>query len=154
MSTLKKIIVSFSLLLCFFFSYRIGYFNGTNNQPKQIVQEEIFLDANKLFELSNEWRISQGLKPYIKLELLCDSAKIRNIEVQTNWSHEGFSAEKICGKGWCQVGENLAKDLGSEKNTFSAWLTSSTHLENLEYNFKYSCVSTSGEYAVQHFGNF
>jgi uncharacterized protein YkwD len=114
------------------------------------------LNADKLFELTNNWRVQQGYQPYIKNQTLCNLAKIRLNDIYTNWSHDGFveTVKWWFGNRQYDVSENLAKDMSFEKQTLQKWLNSPTHKENLVKNYKYSCIAAKGGYAVQLFGNF
>lgn len=114
----------------------------------------IALDANILWNKVQGWRESQGLHPYIKDDFLCKFAIIRLEEIKTDWSHNKFSAKRLCGDMDCTVGENLASDMVTETNALISWINSPDHLRELKYDYKYSCIETSGSYAVQIFGNY
>ena len=117
---------------------------------------EYNLDSDKLWMIVNDWRISEGLAEYQKSELLCDIARSRIYQVKSDWSHNGFvpTLNRIVGNQYHDIGENLAKDHISEEQTLSNWLLSPSHRQNLDANYRYSCVVTDEQYAVQIFGNF
>lgn len=112
------------------------------------------LSSEKLMALVNDWRISQGFQPYSDSEFLCSVAKTRMLEVQINWSHEGFAdrTNRFCVD--CYLAENLARYYYSEKETLTGWLKSLSHKENLDNNYTHSCIVTDSNYVVHIFGYY
>lgn len=108
---------------------------------------------DKLWSLVNDWQTSQGWKPYIKDQRLCDLADIRLEETSKDWSHNGFFAHS---KDFVNInlGENLARDYITEETTLKAWLKSPSHKKNLTSPYTYSCIQCEGDRCVQLFGNF
>ena len=73
---------------------------------------------------------------------LCDYATKRLPENINKISHDGFnkSASTLYNFGFNKIGENLASEYNTEQQTFTSWLNSPKHLENLEANFTHSCL--------------
>lgn len=107
--------------------------------------------SDKLLSLINEWRVAQELLPLIKSSALCDTATVRAVEIANDWSHNGFSAERLCRKLECEVGENLAESYIDEQEVLNAWINSPAHLEVLvSPSYKYGCVSNLSGFTVLH----
>lgn len=115
------------------------------------------LDKNLLWNNVQEWRAKSGYSPYQRSEVLCDFAKSRLPELYFNFEHDGFDS-KVQRLGdhvrFTKVAENLAKDTYSPENTLKMWLESPTHLKDLQYDYRYSCIETLGPYTIQIFANF
>jgi len=125
---------------------------NSNYISSQVTPTPIILSANILMEKVNAYRESMGLSTLKKSDRLCDIAKIRIVEVQENWSHEGFYAERFCKE--CTIGENLAKEYISEQSTLSNWIKSPSHREQMVTPYTHACVVTDKDYAVQIFGYY
>jgi len=115
-----------------------------------------YLDEDELWDTVNNWRKISGFNEFVKSDRLCNVASERIVEVQNDWSHDGFrgTASKIGREGeW--IGENLSKHSNDDLLTLNAWLNSPSHKENLaNKNFRSSCIKTDGVYAVQIFSNY
>lgn len=111
------------------------------------------LNADTIFNLVNEWRVSQKLAPFKKKDGLCDAAKVRIYEIEKDWSHEGFEYSRIkrfSGYASTEFGENLADFItGTENDVLNGWLNSSEHLKNLKDSFIYTCVISDGGHVVE-----
>jgi cysteine-rich secretory family protein len=112
-----------------------------------------FVDPINLFSLVQKYREDHGLTAYTKSDFLCQVASTRLPEIKTNWSHEGFSSKRFCS-GNCYLGENLARQEGSDSATLNAWLQSPEHKENLDAPYTHSCLVSDGMYTVQEFGYY
>ena len=113
------------------------------------------ISADRLFDTVNKWRVDNGYPAYIKSDLLCQIAEKRLKQIKTDWSHDGFMSDDVnCGEVKCHLGENLAKDINMEGLVLTEWLKSPKHLENLKYNYKYSCIKSEDNFVVHIFGNF
>lgn len=115
------------------------------------------ISAEKLMSIVNDWRYSQGLQPYTKDARLCDLASERISEIQLDYSHNGFlkrEKNRAFGFYYEKLGENLAQGYQSPDETLKAWLISPEHLENLSYNYKYSCLKCENTFCAQEFANF
>lgn len=113
------------------------------------------LQACKLWEEAQKWRADQQ-KPFYKWNNdLCRWATVRNEEIKTDWSHDGFHVHKAGiwdDIHYTRLGENLATGYGDdETKMFTAWLNSPSHRDNLEEAYTDSCITTSDGYAVQLF---
>lgn len=116
------------------------------------------LDDIKLWGEIQGWRISQKKPVYIESQSLCGIAYRRLREIETSWSHGNFlddadSYYQMTGNQFDELGENLARDTLSEKDTLALWLQSPAHKENLDSFYRHSCVKCSRGYCVQIFGN-
>jgi uncharacterized protein YkwD len=114
------------------------------------------LDQDILFALVQEWRVENGLRPYTKSQKLCDFASKRAKQIRTNFNHDEFLKDihttGVLGVG--EYSENLAEVYEDEKTTLKGWLNSASHSAALHRDYKYSCIATYNNEAVQEFGNF
>ena len=114
------------------------------------------LDENLLFDLSQKYRIDNGLPIYEKSDFLCSIALSRLPEIREKFSHELFFYHSQNGdycRG-CTLGENIAVGVLTEEETMQKWIASPSHKENLDKPFTHSCTKTYLHYAVQIFGYF
>lgn len=152
---IKKIIVRILLASVILFVssaiFVAGYAFGSL-EPKT----KTYPDANKLFQIVNEWRTENGYQPYLIDQRLCDIADIRLAQTSRNWSHDEFipTIDRYFQGNYSEKSENLARDFYDEQSTLKAWLNSPTHKENLDKDYQYSCIALDGNYVVQIFGNF
>ena len=113
----------------------------------------------KLWEVVNDWRVSQGKPAYKENPWLCSIAEKRMVEIQKDWSHDGIQRRwnKDMG-GFVWMGENLGKEYLSEERMLISWLASPTHRKNLDQNFTHSCIRCQMAgvfpYCVQLFGRY
>lgn len=115
------------------------------------------LDSEKLWSLIQNWRQSEGLKPYIKDQRLCKLASTRLEQIKIDWSHDQFVPtvrKQFSKKMDYEIGENLASDFRNEKSLLDDWLESPSHLANLKERYTYSCIEIDKWNAVQIFANF
>lgn len=110
------------------------------------------LDEEKLWNLVQDWRESQGLARYIKSDELCRIAEDR-AEDQKNGldNHAGFKAKYYSYP--YVLSENCAVS-SNEKRILGGWLNSPPHLAALQKPYTHSCIKTKGRYAVQIFSSF
>lgn len=106
------------------------------------------LSAEKLTALVNNWRVSQGFKPYIKNEDLCRLAKDRADDGVDN--HVG-ALQKYSNYP-SQLQENLA-EAWIENAILEGWLSSPPHKATLEKPYKYSCIACYKKQCNQIFSN-
>lgn len=115
------------------------------------------LNADKLFQLVNDWRVQNGYQAYKESEFACNIALKRLPETKINWSHDKFIQDVQAGRycsTTCYLGENLAKEYISESDTLTAWINSPEHLRNLKASYTHSCIKIDGMYTVQIFSYF
>ena len=124
------------------------------NSPKTVSTEltpaptdQPYLNAEKLTTLINDWRVSQGLQPYLRDERLCDIARKR--VKFGNDEHRGFLKEY--GNGPVPMSENAFWDVPTEDAALTGWLNSKGHRDNLEYPFTHSCIAVDKYNAIQIF---
>ena len=116
--------------------------------------------GNKLFGLVNEYRTKNGLKQLVIYSPLCEFARIRSEQVQSDWPHNGY--DQAAGQGTLfsticpnciKVGENLAKDYPNEEAILQAWIFSAYHKDNLDGDWDWGCaVCSANNYATFLFG--
>lgn len=107
------------------------------------------IDSEKLFEIIQNWRTSEGLPKYEKNEQLCSIASDRADDPELD-NHKGLY-EKYSTLPFV-VQENLA--IGSdEKLVLTGWLQSPSHAETLRKPYAYSCVICKNNYCSQIFSN-
>lgn len=95
-------------------------------------------------EIFNEYRVSQGLSPLTFNEELSAIAQIRVKEIQSDFSHKGI--EKY------NLGENIAKGIGSNSQALTVWKNSPLHNANmLRSSYSFTGYCREGGYAVQVF---
>ena len=139
------LIIPILFLACLFGPSAVkSYF--VNKAPKP---EVIHLNADKLFSVVNEWRVEAGYKPYEKSEGLCKIAE--------NRSNDGIDYHKGLydkfGSYQSVIQENSNQRAETETASLHAWLNSPPHFATLKKDYKYSCVATKGDFAVQIFSN-
>lgn len=110
---------------------------------------------NKLWDLIQDWKLENSGYTYSKEEKICKIADLRLGEIMSSFSHDGFynHTEELYSYGYDLIGENLAKNFTTEHDFFYSWLRSPSHKENLEEDFKYSCLKCHNTYCVQIFAN-
>lgn len=148
---LKKIGYIVASLMFLWLIYFSGYQQGILHQPNTPTPLE--LNADTIFNLVNDWRITQNLTPFKKLNGLCDAGKVRVYEIKRDWSHNGFEYLRIrqfSGYASGEFGENLADfTWGTEEEVLAKWINSPSHLKNIKDNYIYSCVVTDGGRVVE-----
>lgn len=113
-----------------------------------------YLSAEKLTALVNNWRVSQGLQPYIEEQRLCKIAAERVLVGDDD--HEGF-VKKYSNNLDYPTGvmqENAIWNFSSEQEGLDGWLNSPEHRAALEKPYKYSCIKTDKFNAIQIFSTF
>jgi uncharacterized protein YkwD len=135
------------LLLLFAF---IGFGFRVSEPKAQPVITDRPLDAEKLWTLIENWRVSQNLSSYKKNSRLCDVATIRVNDPPLD-NHKLFLERYQSYPS--KIAENLADYAQSEQETLNGWLNSPSHFENLKYQYKYSCIAIKNSYAVQIFSS-
>ena len=112
--------------------------------------DEEFEDS--LWRLVQDWRVKNNYQAYTKSQNMCEIAKIRVKEIQTDWSHDKFQAVRWCEN--CNLGENLASSYENEAEALSAWEDSPSHLAELSKPYTHSCIEKDGYYITQIFGYY
>lgn len=157
---IKKIVLTIFALIPFAFILLFlsvpsfsSKFNWFSNEPYPVPTIYLFSE-DRLYDLVQTWRKENNLSTYIKSEVTCKVASQRLIEVQDNFSHEGFfeNTKNNNYYGYSLIGENLAENWASEEVTLKKWLESPKHLENLKKPFTESCIKCLGNSCVHIFG--
>jgi len=128
------------------------------------------ITVDKLVELTNEARVSAGLKPLKVDKSLEESASLKAKDMMdlNYFGHEGPVGSKdylylisSVGYNYVYAGENLAEDYTNVQDLFNGWMNSEGHKKNiLSKNYNDIGISvlsgfTQGRYTtlvVQHFG--
>lgn len=103
----------------------------------------------------NQYRQHRGLPTLQEDEALCELAKVRVEEVQTDWSHNGFyqrSQPFLSRHPYQRLGENLARAFDDPAQVIRAWDRSPEHQENLTYPYNRVCFAVSDDHIVQILG--
>lgn len=159
---MKRII---SLILASVFGFLFLLLGASTYERLNVKSENIvltpeplpILSSEKLWEIVNDWRVSQNLPVFTYDGRLCDIAKPRLSEIKTDWSHDGFvdDFESLRVKlKYQKLGENLARAHFTEEGTLSSWLNSPSHKENLDDSYTHSCIATSDNFVVQIFAKY
>lgn len=110
-------------------------------------------NAEKLFQMVNEYRANLGLPAFEKEQSICEIAKQRapqvNGELKSGTLHKGFKALDL--PYWAT--ENIAAYSTIEEN-LKFWLADYIHKKAIESDNKYSCVACSGSACSEIFTNF
>jgi len=128
------------------------------------IQEEIFpkeFEEKTIESEINNFRKENRLGELTRYEPLCELAKIRVLEIKTDWSHEGFEKRneeiytRFCNKDpivCTSAGENLAQgDFVDEKDLVQGWEESPGHKENMLGEYNVQCAAVSETYYVSLF---
>ncbi len=111
------------------------------------------LDSDKIFNLVNEYRASQGLAAFQKEDSVCSLAQTRSNEIpgeiQSGVLHSGLYNRNLPYWIW----EN-AKIGTNEEGTVAWWLASPIHHQSIVGDYKYSCVRCTGSSCSQLFTSF
>jgi len=150
----KIFIFIISLIIGFSIGYRASALNQKNIDPTDYsirFQTTHSINERDLFDLIQRWRYDKYLDPYVKSDAICKFAELRLQEIKADFSHDKFYSTKNPPCSSCQYGENIAEGYNFSEEVLNAWINSPTHLENLEKDFKYSCIKTNGFYTVHTF---
>lgn len=139
--TLHLDFLTYYLILAMFFSFLFKWFPFSKN----ILGVATDITVQKLFQLTNNERIKNGLKPLSYNEKLAKAAfeKAKDMFAKNYWAHYAPDGKTpwdfILSSGYQYeyAGENLAKDFMFSEGVVSAWMNSKTHRENIlrpEYN--------------------
>lgn len=116
-------------------------------------------DADRLFQLVNNWRIENGYQPLIKSDFACKIANIRLPQIKEVFSHIEFlramKNNEYCKD--CSLGENLAENYyyqPDEKKALNDWIASPSHKANLTSTYTHACIVADQGYIVNIFSYF
>lgn len=131
---------------------RVVYFIGANL---------VRLDSEKMWTIASEWRKSEGLKPWIKDDKLCQFANDRVNELQTSFDHQGFKNKFDWMNDQFGKDKIISENIGgafTEKAMLyggyfikKGWLESPDHAKALRDDFTYSCIACKNNFCVQLF---
>jgi uncharacterized protein YkwD len=111
------------------------------------------LDSDKIFDLVNQYRESQGLTPFERDDKVCELAQVRSTEIPAEIAaktlHSGLYNRNL--PYW--IFEN-AKYGSNEEGTVAWWLASPLHHKSIVADYKFSCVKCTGSYCSELFTSF
>lgn len=146
---MRKFLIAFLLITAVLFISR-EYSSSLGKPTKTDIQ----LNGEKLFELTNKWRLENSLNSYVKSELLCSFANKRLEEIKNDFSHDGFDSKSqdfLVATKYDAIGENIARDYINEEKTLKGWLNSPSHLKTLSDPYTDSCLLCEKTCCVQIF---
>jgi hypothetical protein len=155
---MKKILYIAITLFLIFAAYVIGWNENLDKSESKIIpleNKKIILNTDLLWNLIQTWRKENNLPVYIKSDNLCTIANDRVLDGFD--FHEG--AERKYNNWPYHIAENInivyeISCKGAEYDTLDMWLYSASHAATLKKPYKYSCLATKDNYAVQIFSNF
>lgn len=118
-------------------------------KPAKAVQISDALSAEKLTALVNKWRVESGFQMYEKNEALC---KISDNRVNDGIDYHKGLYDKY-SKYPSYIAENSTEVYETNESALNEWLNSPSHKSALEKPYRYSCISTKNNFAVQIFSN-
>ncbi|MBI4092260.1 MAG: hypothetical protein HY427_03590 [Candidatus Levybacteria bacterium] len=124
----------------------------TSNPVEPVLQQQN-LNSDRIFDLINQHRASQGLAPFELEVSVCELAKARSAELAgelvNGTIHSGLYNRNLTFWIW----EN-AKVGSNEDETVAWWISSPLHHQSIVGNYKYSCVKCSGNNCSELFTSF
>ena len=129
---------------------------GSSSNGGSVELSYDYASAKQAFDLQNQKRSENGLKPLIWNEELYNAAKVRAKEIVTNWSHTRPNGDRgpdsLIPTLYGGIGENLAKGSKTSSSVVNGWMNSSGHRANILDNyFVYGAVARYGDYWVTIF---
>jgi uncharacterized protein YkwD len=127
--------LTYYLLLAIVFSFSFKFASLSRN----ILGIATDITKEKLFQLTNDQRVKNGLKAlsYNEQLAIAASEKAKNMFSKNYWAHyapDGTTPWNFIlssGYKYEYAGENLAKDFMFSDGVVSAWMDSQTHRENI-----------------------
>lgn len=123
--------------------------------PKRIVEIKVnSLNSAEILNKINIHRNKIGRESLVVDDRLCTIAYRRVQEIKKDFSHDKFEIDNK--ESVYTLTENIAKLAGEydSDSTVKGWLNSPPHRHTIESSWKYTCVATSDNYAVQVFSSF
>jgi uncharacterized protein YkwD len=111
------------------------------------------LNADKVFDLVNNYRASKGLAALQKDERACEVARSRApeiaAEISGGYMHKGIKERNL--SYWNS--ENIIT-MRTEEAAVNWWINDYIHRVQMEGDYQFSCVACHGNACVQEFTNF
>lgn len=105
-------------------------------------------NSNLIAEI-NQFRTSKGVGPVRTNSQTCSFAKLRVLEISTDFSHSGFYTRiqnnTIPYGKYSLITENLAWAPGG-RNPVDMWINSPSHAANMLKKTPFVCVAQHGDY--------
>lgn len=97
----------------------------------------------------NQYRASYGLQPVNMNDTTCNFAKIRAIEITSNFNHDGFNQRiqnhTLPYPSYSLVTENIA-ETSNYQEVVTMWANSPGHAANMRADTPYVCVESNSNY--------
>lgn len=111
------------------------------------------LNADKIFDLVNQYRVSKGLPAQVKDDKVCALAQSRAPEIYNEIyggvMHSGLKKRNLDYRNM----ENIIS-MRTEEEAVRWWINDYIHRVQMEADNKYSCVACSGNSCAQEFTNY
>lgn len=111
------------------------------------------LNADKIFDLVNQYRASKGLPAQVKDDKVCALAQSRAPEIHSEIyggvMHSGLKKRNLDYRNM----ENIIS-MRTEEEAVRWWINDYIHRVQMEADNKYSCVACSGNSCAQEFTNY
>lgn len=125
-----------------------------DDQVKLAGQSGAALQPGKLFQLVNDYRVSIGLAPVEYDQRVCEITNSRAPEITneiygSSYMHAGFQSRNL--PYWAS---EIIIHMRTEEEALRWWLNSPVHRAQIQGNYKYACLSCSGNSCVMIFTNF
>jgi uncharacterized protein YkwD len=121
--------------------------------PKAVSSNTGGLNADRLFDMANNYRATKGLPAFQKDSRVCELAVSRapeiTQEIANGHMHSGLRARNL--PYWNS--ENIIS-MNSEEAAFNWWISDRIHREAIESDKIYSCVACSSNACAQEFTSF
>lgn len=151
---MKKYLLLALILILFVFgpSLVFSYIEKSNQKP--VINSSNPINTETLWSLVQKWRTDNGFQTYMKDQNLCAIATKRVNQLKKiapeKRDHELF--ESNYSNYPSAMVENITGGT-SEQDALERWLNSPPHRATLEKPYKYSCIATKDDFAVQIFSN-
>lgn len=104
-----------------------------------------------MIEEVNSFRRIYQKDPIQKDTYTCDFAKIRSLEISSDFTHKGFD-DRVTKKSlpypsYSKINENIAMN-SDYKKVVATWISSPPHAANLLDDITKGCISKNGNYYV------
>lgn len=156
-----RIVIFLSLLLSFAVYIGILYlaFGPMTQQnavdaptPTPAIPSVAPMTAREVETAINDYRESLGLSRLGRLDTLCHLADKRSKEIVTEFSHDKLQGGEIDIPDGYTIGENIAGDVTSTRQTIQGWINSPPHHAGMKKDWDFQCVGITpdddGQYYV------
>lgn len=157
-SNKDTLLVAVGVVLCGLLGFWSGLkypTHASNSQLDKKVVQQAFVSSDEVLNSVQGWRQFVGKPTYRFDERLCYLASERAIQIQNDFSHDGFkdfyTNYRTSLSEFPKVAENLSEGWGKPNDILNAWLESPTHREILEKDYTHTCMRCLNNKCVQIF---